>query len=335
MQTRRTTEPLQPKTWQLDVRENDNEGYLYYCILCDEALVLSRRKINPRKIQLVFNETCPGCGFELDKVLGCQVSTLSRGTRLFTNLKCKDAEVLVEPDDKFESKTSRGNSLPRDLQPHITTGIESLDEALILKRGQFITLQGDSSHALSLLLSVRATLPLPQGLDSDVVFIDGGNLFDAYTVSQHAISLELEPEKVHRRIHLSRAFTHHQLHRLIVEKLPSALDQYETKLAVISDITSLFCDPDVRDTREAMDVFNRSIRFLGTIAEQQNILVLVTNIKARNRTMDNALMRTAHVSARLRDKGAYTQLTVARHPFNPEREKEVVTLDNQTLSGYF
>ncbi len=334
MQTRRTPEPLQPKTWQLDPAANSNEGYLYYCVLCDEALVLSKRQINPRKIRLVFDQKCPGCGFELDKVLSCQPSTLPLGTRLFTNLKCKDAEILAELEDPFEAKTNRGSALPRDTEPHITTGIESFDKTLILKQGQFAALQGDPSHALSLLLCVRATLPAPQGLDSDVVFIDGGNLFDTYIVSQHAINLGLNCERVHERIHLSRAFTHHQVHSLIVDKLPSALDQYNAKLAVVSDITALFCDPDVRDKREALDLFKKSLRFLGNIAENRNMLVLATNLKARNKTMDNALIRSAHVSAKLTDKGAYTQLTVARHPFTPEREGEVVTLDSQTLALY-
>ncbi len=331
MQTRRVIEPLQPKTWQLESSTTSNEGYLYYCTLCDEALVLSRREINPRKIQLVFDQKCPGCGFELDKVLGCQSSTLPPGTRLFTSLKCRDADVLVEPEDQFNPKTSRGSSLPRDTQPHLTSGIESLDRTLILKRGQFAALQGDESHALSLLLCVRATLPPPRGLDSEVVFIDGGNLFDTYTVSSHPVSLDLRPEKVQERIHLSRAFTHHQIHSLIVDKLPSVIDRYNAKLVVVSDITALFCDPDVRDKREALDVFRNSIRFLATIAEQRNMLVLATNLKTRNRTMDSALMRTAHISAKLTGRGAYTQLTVTRHPFTPEREEVVATLDNQTL----
>ncbi len=332
MQTRRAAEPLQPKIWQLESSSTNNEGYLYYCTLCNEALVLSRREINPRKIQLVFDQKCPGCGFELDRVLGCQPSTLPTGRRLFTSLKCRDADILVEPEDQFNPRTSRGSSLPRDTQPHLTTGIESLDRTLILKRGQFAALQGDESHALSTLLCVRATLPAPRGLDSDVVFIDGGNLFDTYAVSQHSIILGLEPETVQERIHLSRAFTHHQAHSLIVDRLPSTIDRYDAKLAVVSDITALFCDPDVRDKREALDVFRNSIRFLGTIAEQRNMLVLATNLKTRNRTMDNALMRTAHVSAKLTNRGAYTQLTVTRHPFNPEREEVVATLDNQTLA---
>src|SRR6267378_1572857 len=242
METRPAVDPLQPKTWQLDRIENGNEGYLYHCMLCDEALVLSKQQINPRKIKLVFDGTCPSCGFELERVLSCRPSLLPAGRRLLTSLKCKDPDLLREPDDQIEYQTRRGSALTRDLQPGITTGIDSLDRALILKTGQFVFLEGEPSHALSLLLCVRATLP--QGLDSDVVFIDAGNLFDTYTISQHTVNLGLETSRVQQRIHLSRAFTHHQVHSLIVEKLTEALDKYGARLAVVSDITALFCDPE-------------------------------------------------------------------------------------------
>jgi hypothetical protein len=331
METRPAVDPLQPKTWQLDQIENGNDGYLYHCTLCDEALVLSKQQINPRKIQLVFDGTCPSCGFELDRVLGCRASLLPMGRRLLTSLKCRDPELLREPDDQIEYQPRRGSTLPRDLQPGLTTGIDSLDRALILKTGQFVFLEGEPSHALSLLLCVRATIP--QGLDSDVVFIDAGNLFDTYTISQHIVNLGLETSQVQQRIHLSRAFTHHQVHSLIVEKLTEALDEYGARLAVVSDITALFCDPDVREKKEALDMFRRSVQFLGKTAEQRNMLIVATNQKTRNKTMTDALMHTAHVSARLKDRGAYTQLIIARHPFTPQKEDEVVTMD-KTLLGY-
>ena len=331
METRHIIDPLQPKTWQIDQIEKGSEGYLYHCILCDEALVLSKQQVNPRKIKLVFDGTCPSCGFELDRVLGCRASLLPAGRRLLTSLKCRDPELLREPDDQIEYQTRRGSNLPRDVQPGITTGIESLDKALILKTGQFVFLEGEPSHTLSLLLCVRATLT--QGLDSDVVFIDAGNLFDTYTISQHIVNLGLESSRVQQRIHLSRAFTHHQVHSLIVEKLTSALDQYGARFAVVSDITALFCDPDVREEKEALDIFRKSVQFLGKTAEQRNMLIVATNQKTRNKAMTDALMQTAHVSARLKDKGAYTQLIIARHPFTPQKEDEVVTLD-KTLLGY-
>jgi len=331
METRHTIDLLQPKTWQIDQIEKGSEGYLYHCILCDEALVLSKQQVNPRKIKLVFDGTCPSCGFELDRVLGCRASLLPPGRRLLTSLKCRDSELLREPDDQIEYQTRRGSNLPRDLQPGITTGIESLDKALILKTGQFVFLEGEPSHALSLLLCVRATLS--QGLDSDVVFVDAGNLFDTYTISQHIVNLGLESGRVQQRIHLTRAFTHHQVHSLIVEKLTAALDEYGAKVAVVSDITALFCDPDVREKQEALDIFRQSVQFLRKTAEQRNMIIIATNQKARNKTMTDALMRTAHVSARLKDKGAYTQLIIARHPFTPQKEDEVITLD-KTLLGY-
>jgi hypothetical protein len=331
METRRAVDPLQSKTWQLDQVESSNEGYLYHCILCDEALVLSKQQINPKKIKLVFEGTCPSCGFELDRVLDCRPSLLPAGRRLLTSLKCKDPELLREPDGQTDYQPRRGSTLIRDLQPGLSTGIDSLDKALILKKGQFVFLEGEPSHALSLLLSVRATLP--QCLDSDVVFIDAGNLFDTYTISEHIVNLGLESSRVQKRIHLSRAFTHHQVHSLIVEKLATALNEYGARLAVVSDITALFCDPDVREKKEALDIFRKSVQFLGKTAEQRNMIIVATNQKTRNNAMTDALMHTAHVSARLKDKGAYTQLIIIRHPFTPQTEEEVVTLD-RTLLGY-
>ena len=333
MQTGHPPLPLQAKTWQLESTDNGAEGYLYYCLLCDEALVLSKKQINPRKIRLVFNETCPGCGFELENVLSCQPATLPAGRRLLTSLKCKDADVLLEKENGFQYQVRRGSSLPSDFQPNITTGVETVDKTLVLKQGQFAFLQGEPSHSLSLLLSVRATLPPPDGLESDVIFIDAGNNFDSYSISRHAVNHQREALRVHERIHLSRAFTHHQVYNLIMEKLVPELDHYKARLAIVSDITALFCDPDVREKREAMDLFRRSIRFLSATAEQKNAVILATNLNNRNKTMEDALLQTAHISAILKDKGAFTQLTVARHPFISEKQEEVM-LDNQTLTGY-
>ena len=334
MQTGRAIEPLKPKTWQLDTRDSGPEGYLYYCLLCDEVLVLSKQEINPRKIWLVFDDTCPGCSFQLQTVLSCRSSVLPAGRRLLTNLKCIDPEVFQEPEGPTGYQTLRGSTLPRELEPSITTGVEAVDKILVLKKGQFAYLQGEQSHALSLLLSVKATIPAPEGLDSDVVFIDAGNLFDSYAIGQHGTSLGLEHKSVEKRIHLSRAFTHHQVYNLIMDKLVPAVDKYKAQLAIVSDITALFCDPDVRDKKESLDIFRRSLRFLADTAQRRNIVVLATNLKTRNKTMEEDLNQTAHISARLRDDDTYAELKLTRHPFTPERT-DGANLDNKTLPRYF
>src|SRR5467141_4808499 len=324
MGTRHPSEPLESKISELDQDPSSAQGFLYSCNLCDQVLVLSRLFINPRKVQLGFMNICPGCGFELDKTLKVQPSTLPPGRQFLTNPACKDPDQLIKPDESFEAKLSRGSTLLRDARSDLTTGIESLDETLIPRFGQLVTLQGEPSNALSHLLLVRAINPLPLGLDSDVVFVDGGNLFDAYTVSRHAFSLGLDRERTKLRIHLSRAFTHHQLSSLITEKLAPAIDRCDARLAIISDITALYCDQDVKEKKEAFDLFSRDIRSLAILAEQRNMIIVITNLQSRSKAMDNALERTAHVSATLHDKGAFTQVKLTRHPFIRDSNTEIV-----------
>src|SRR5437870_6936715 len=114
-------EPLQPKTWQLNQLQTDSQGYLYSCSLCEEALVLSKQIINPKKIQLIFNNTCPGCGFELDKALKVEASSVPPGKRLLTSPACKAADYLIEPEEQYESKLSPSSNLSRDMLPGLTT----------------------------------------------------------------------------------------------------------------------------------------------------------------------------------------------------------------------
>jgi hypothetical protein len=333
MQTHASLYPLHAKTSQLDTTDSGLESYLYYCTLCDETLVCSRRLINPQKIQLAFDNSCPGCSFDLDRVLGCQPSVLPPGRRLLTNLRCENAQVLAEPEDSQDKRAPRDLGLSTRIGGDLTTGIDSIDKILVLKKGQMVALHGEPSHALSLLLCVRAILPAPRGLGSSVVFIDAGNVYDSYSISQHAINLGLELANVRENIHLSRAFTHHQVHNLITEKLAPTLNEYNASVAVVSDITALFCDPDVRDKREALDAFRKSILFLAKTASNKNRIVIVTDLKTRDKKMKDALDQTAHISCSLEDMEAYTQLTVTRHPFILEKS-EAIDLDLGTLTAY-
>src|SRR5260370_33032276 len=110
MGSRNIIEPLQPKTWQLDQGPSSAQGYLYSCSLCDENLVLSKLFINPRRVQLVFLDTCPGCGFELGKTLKVQPSALPAGKRLLTHIIAKNAELLFHPRWVLEARVSRRSS---------------------------------------------------------------------------------------------------------------------------------------------------------------------------------------------------------------------------------
>ncbi len=291
---------------------------------------MSKNHIPPQKILLMFDETCPACGFDLETVLGCAVSLVPAGAESFTSPECSNIDHFRELSSQvYESTFIRTTKLPLNQQPSIKTGVDLIDKVLVLNLGQLVALQGETANRLSLLLCARSLLYKQSGLGS-VLFLDGGNIFQSYLISEFSEAFGLLPEEALKRIHLSRAFTYHQLHSLITDKLSLALDESKAKLVVVSDITQLYCDADVRDKAEAFNLLTKSVQCLRIMAERKNALIIATSLKSRNRNMDGVLMSVAHVSARLENKGTLTRLTVERHAFNTERHV-VMPFDSQTL----
>ena len=207
----------------------------------------------------------------------------------------------------------------RQKLPDLTFGVEALDKALALNFGQFVVFQGKPSHALCMLLCVRAMLPQPLGPNCDVIFVDGGNNFDPYSISNNSVQQGLDPESVLGRLHVSRAFTHHQLACIITDKLPYAIKKFEAKLIIVSDITQLFCDPDVRDDDrdDSLQIFGKAVRTLRMLARQHQCLIIATNLEQRNAQMNRSLTYAAHVSARIEQHISLTQLLLLKHPTLP------------------
>jgi hypothetical protein len=201
----------------------------------------------------------------------------------------------------------------------LTFGIEAFDRALALNFGQFAVFQGKPAPAFSMLLCVRAMLPQPLGPNCDVIFVDGGNNFDPYSISNHSVEQGLNPENVLERLHVSRAFTHHQLACIVIDKLPQAIEKFKAKLVVISDITQMYCDPDVRsdDKDDALRIFSKTVRTLRMLARQHHSLILATNLEQRNLKMERSLRYTAHVSVRVEQKLGITQFSLLKHPRLP------------------
>jgi len=231
-------------------------------------------------------------------------------------------EGLLKGFEKFESD--------------VFIGVEQLDRILGLRCGKFVALHGRPSLDLSFLLCVKSILPQPLGLDAHVIFVDGGNVFDPYAISEHAIEHELNPEMVLERIHISRAFTYHQLTSLLSKKLPTTMDTYAAKLVIVSDMTQLYCDPDIRgdDEQDALQIFLKTVRFLRALAERKHVLILVTTLQSRNLRMDNLLLSSAHVSAKLKDVDTFTELSVVRHPWIPQLKTTIPKPGVRTLERY-
>jgi RecA/RadA recombinase len=221
-------------------------------------------------------------------------------------------------------------------QPDLTFGLETLDGVLRLNFGQFVVFQGKAAHALSMLLCVRAALPQPLGPDCDTVFVDGGNIFDPYYISDRAVEQGLDTETVLERLHVSRAFTHHQLACLITDKLPAAIKRFKSKLVVVSDITQLYCDPDIRgdDKEDALRIFAKTVRSLTRIARQQKCLIIATNMETKTALMDHVLTQAAHVYARIEQKDNLTRISLLKHPSLLPRTATVPSPGVKILENY-
>jgi hypothetical protein len=81
--------------------------------------------------------------------------------------------------------------------------------------------------------------------EKPVVFLDGANSFDPFLISKIARRAGLVPEELLGRIHISRAFTCHQMAALVVERLAGALDRFNTSVAIVSGLLDTFYDQNV------------------------------------------------------------------------------------------
>jgi len=220
--------------------------------------------------------------------------------------------------------------------PDVTFGVEAFDSAFTLKFGQFTVFQGRASHAVCMLLCVRAMLPQPLGPNCDVIFVDGGNSFDPYSISNISVEQGLDPENVLEHVHVSRAFTHHQLSCLVIDKLPYAIEAFDAKVIIVSDITQLFCDPDVRDDDkdDSLQIFDKTVRTLRMLTRQHYCLIIATNLENRSLAMERSLTYAAHVSARVEQNASLTQVSLLKHPTLPLRTAIVPMPGVKILESY-
>jgi len=183
----------------------------------------------------------------------------------------------------------------------------------------FAVLHGSPSVlSLSMLLCVRVQLPYQLGgLETNVVFVDGGNTFRLYDISYFAQLHELEPREVSERIFISRAFTAHQMTSLVLDELQDTVEKYNSKLVVLSDIAGLYLDRDVPN-REARDIFNHVTVHLSRFAEKNHVIVVATYLphfpSKRNIFFKAVVCGHANVVASIRPSKYGQQFVLEKHP---------------------
>lgn len=97
-----------------------------------------------------------------------------------------------------------------------------------------------------------------------VYWVDGGNAFNPYHLTEAAKRLCLDPGPLLKRLFVARAFTVYQLDALIAKRLEPDLKKHPKALGIIFDPLKLFLDPDVAEpeAKRVLQSISRRIRHL-------------------------------------------------------------------------
>ncbi len=176
-----------------------------------------------------------------------------------------------------------------------------------------VALSGTCSSAVAELAVFRTQLPHEMGgLDSGVLFIDGGNRSDPYLFSAFAKQWRLRPRVTMRRVATCRVFTMYQLTALISGYLDHAVDDYAAKLVVISDLLATFNEPELddREARRLLDAIEEGVRRL-----QKKAMVMIT--LASPNEYDDTAAAWADTVVSLTPRGRRIYAELLRHPEKP------------------
>jgi hypothetical protein len=215
------------------------ERFVYYCSSCS-CVIEVRRALGPIGST---DGVCKGCGRPLEGAIECRLAPVPE----------EWSDVFASPAPPVQK--DRVVFRPASSFPHFSLGFARLDSLLRpMSEGRLVVLSGGPSSIVAELAAFRAQLPVEiGGLDSTVLFIDGGNRSDPYLFSSFARQKGVRPAAAMRRVASCRIFTFYQLAAMVSEHLVRAVDDYGTRLVVISDVLGTFNEPEL-DEREARRV---------------------------------------------------------------------------------
>jgi len=222
-------------------------------------------------------------------------------------------------------------SQPQPVFPLSIAGVKEVFPGFVL--GDFAVLQGPSVLSLASLLCVKAQLPTQLGgLQSTVVFIEGGNTFRLYQIAQLAQIHHLNPKKVLDNIFISRAFTAYQETHLIMHQLKEAIKTYNSKLVIISDFAGYFLDTDISEV-EALRIFSHVATFVSNFARENHVIVIATYPQhadtLRNSLLHKQTFAKANVVLSISRTAYARKIALEKHPYLPLGAAE---LHNESLT---
>lgn len=107
-----------------------------------------------------------------------------------------------------------------------------------------------------------------------VVFVDGANIIDLPFVLRLARLLRADPRIFLKQMHLSRAFTAHQLESVIARDLAGAMERFRSRLCIVSGLMDTPTDDEL-PLWEAGRLLRNITGCLRSLADQGRVILVI------------------------------------------------------------
>jgi hypothetical protein len=201
----------------------------------------------------------------------------------------------------------------------LNSGISELDKLVgFIQKGSIVFIKGSRSrkHILEL-LCLRSIIQY----QNYCIFVDGGNGFDPYLLSELTTSSKESPKEVLSRIMISRAFTCHQLASLVKETVNIA-KTFPSNLIAVSDMLYLFTDRESEvDDYEIEMILPTMLECMKNMAGDGTIVAVTSD--ANNRWLDRMIESFSNIVLAINDDKEIIHVTLEKHPLQHKGSAEL------------
>lgn len=199
----------------------------------------------------------------------------------------------------------------------IPSSIQSIDNILGgFKAGDITYIYGESP--LIKQIPYQLCINTYRMFHENSVFLDGESSINPYILARYAKTYEIPYKEILQHVHVSRAFTMHQLNTIIHDYLEPLLEKYNPQTLILQAISLLYTDPDV-PFKQARTLFNHTLQKINKLTKHHNLTTLITNPlhhyaqTTSHTTIHHSLLATTHSSIHIQQMKHCPRIWIPSH----------------------